>query len=164
MLGFADSDSDIVDLGRSDNVSDGVFDCSEIVRETETLVLRTLGAELCGSDTSEPEESAVTDFSGTTNPVDESESRRAGSERSGLGTTEVDGLAGFACPEVTTEVGTTTPPEVVIVGLAATISDERDPSGALDFVTRRDALSPIESEAPSPDCEMLVPPAVLVVP
>ena len=31
LLGFADSDSDGVDLGSSDNVTDGVFDCSEIV-------------------------------------------------------------------------------------------------------------------------------------
>lgn len=106
----------------------------------------------------------MTDFSGTTDRVDESGSRRAESERSDLGTTEVDGSAGFACSEVTAGIGTTTPPAVVIVGLAATISDVRDPSSALDFVARRDAVSLIESEAPSPDCKMLVPPAVLVVP
>lgn len=117
--------------------------------------MRTPDAEMFGSDTSEPEEPAVIGFSGTTSRVEESVSTRAESERSGLGTAEVDGLAGLACPEVMSGMGKTTPSEVVMVGLAATISDETNPLSPCDFDPRGDALSPIESEAPSPDCKTL---------
>lgn len=125
--------------------------------------MTTLDAGTFSSDPSDSESPAVIDFSGTISRVEESESRRAESEKSGLATMAVDGLAGFACPEVMTGMETTTSPEVVTVGLAATISDERDPSSAFDFVAEDDALSPVEAEAPFPDCETLVPPAVLVV-
>lgn len=69
-----------------------------------------------GSEEIESERPGVIDFSGATIRVDESESRRADSERSGLGTIEVDGLAGSDFPGVTTGMGKTTPPEVVMAG------------------------------------------------
>ena len=112
----------------------------------------TLEAKLFGSGTSEPKGPAVIDFPGTTSRVEALESTRPESERFGSGTAEIDGLAG---PEVITGMGKTTPSEVVIVGLAATISDERDPSSPFDFETSGNSFSPIEPEAPSPDCGRL---------
>ena len=157
LLGFADSDTGTLVPSRSDDVAVGVSDCPGIVGVIETLVWRKSGIEIFGSGTTDSEGPAAMDFSGT-DRVEESES-----ESSGLGMIEVDGLEGFVCPEGGTGTGKTRPPEVVMVGLAVTISDERGPSGSFDFVAEVDAISPSETESPFPDGTTLVPPAVLVV-
>lgn len=63
-----------------------------------------------------------------------------------------------------TGTGKTPPPEAVIVGLADRVSDCRGLLVPLGVVAGSDALSPVETDAPFPDCPILPSRAVLVVP